>query len=194
LLTTRINTNSAGTAITYVDVGITNTGDLLIADVSDEDENATTLELVPLVLNLGQAHHLLILVIDETLTVFVDGEQAVANVPVVERSGTYGISLLGAGPDASCEGRNIWVYQVPSVTPGVCSISAGSAVNRRSGPDTSFDSPGQLPAGQQEQAQGQTIGADGQRWWQLEDGSWVRDDVVNAEGDCTTVPNVESSS
>jgi len=189
-LTSRIDTER-NQAVTYVDVGITNTGDLMNLDVSVKDQDATTVEFVPLGLDLSQPHHLLIILSGDTATVYVDGQQAAADVEVVARDGTYGISLLGEGPNARCEGRNIWAYEIPFAPAEGCVIRTSREVNERSGPGTDFDRAGQLDAGAQMTVTGQAVGSDGQTWWQLEDGAWVRDDVVDAVGNCVNVPVVE---
>lgn len=188
-LTARIKTNDQGTATTYVDVGIGNDGYAYVFDRFSESQD-TALEVGSSLLNLDQAHHLLFLLIDNKATVYVDGKLEISDFTIVERSGSYGIALLGEGPRAKCEGRNIWAYAVPSVRPGECVVSSSSAVNKRSGPGTNFGTAGQLPAGEEAVVIGQNRGSDGKTWWQLEDENWVREDVVNAIGDCAEVPSV----
>jgi uncharacterized protein YraI len=74
----------------------------------------------------------------------------------------------------------------------VCKISAGSTVNKRSGPGTNFDRAGQLAAGTVLEAVGKNDPGDGFTWWKLVDDTWVRNDVVNAVGDCLNVPEIDS--
>ena len=112
---------------------------------------------------------------------------------VAERSGTYGIALTGNGPKARCDGRNIWAFAVPSVKPGECAVSSTKAANKRKGPGTTFAAAGQLAAGDDALVIGQAKGADRKTWWQLEDETWVRDDLVTAVGDCANVPIVKAS-
>jgi hypothetical protein len=50
---------------------------------------------------------------------------------------------------------------------------------------------GQLAAGATQRAAGQSTSDDGFVWWQLDDESWVRDDVINALGDCRSIPDME---
>ncbi len=68
-----------------------------------------------------------------------------------------------------------------------CTVSAANDVNLRSGPGTNFDIAGVLSVGQSATVEGQTTGADRFVWWQLEDGSWVRSDVVNEQSDCEDI-------
>jgi CHAT domain-containing protein/Tfp pilus assembly protein PilF len=70
---------------------------------------------------------------------------------------------------------------------GACTVSAASDVNRRSAPGTDYDIVGTLAAGQTGVVDRQAIGEDGFTWWRLEDGGWVRSDVVNEQGDCANV-------
>lgn len=188
-LTTRINTDDQGTATTYIDVGLGNDGFVYIFDRFSESQDSS-LEIGPNLLNLNQPHHLLFLLIDDKATIYVDGKLEISDFTIVERSGSYGIGLLGEGPQARCEGRNIWAYAVPSARPGECVVSAGGAVNKRNGPGTNFGTAGQLPAGEEATVIGQNQASDGKTWWQLDDESWVREDVVTAIGDCAGVPSV----
>jgi|GEM_PF-5344197 len=68
-----------------------------------------------------------------------------------------------------------------------CIVLANADTNRRSGPATTFESPGKLTEAQT--VTGQTVAADG-TWYQLADESWVRSDVVATQGDCTALPNI----
>lgn len=78
----------------------------------------------------------------------------------------------------------------------VCSVvTAGSNVNRRSGPGTEFGVTGMLTTGASPvEVTGFTTDAAGQQWWQLDDSTWVRGDVVIASGPCDAVPEVEFDS
>jgi hypothetical protein len=77
-------------------------------------------------------------------------------------------------------------------TDGVaCTVTASSTVNQRSGPGTSFAIAGTLAGGTSAAVEGQATGADGFVWWRLGEGIWVRSDVVNAAGNCESVPIVQ---
>lgn len=190
-LTSRISINSQGSATTYVDVGLLNDGTIAIVDRFSENQRANY-TVSTFTVDLAEPHHLMVIMIEDIAHVYVDGLLAIANFQVAARSGSYGIALTGRGPRARCEGRDIWAYQVPSAVAGQCSVSASRNVNKRSGPGTNFSSPGQLLAGEEVLVIGQTRGSDGQTWWQLEDRSWVREDVVNESGDCASVPTVKA--
>ncbi len=78
----------------------------------------------------------------------------------------------------------------PTNAPVVCSVSASSTANLRSGPGTSFAKAGTLAAGTSASVTGRAAGSDGKVWYQLDGGSYVRSDLVVADGDCASVPTV----
>ena len=95
-------------------------------------------------------------------------------------------------------GRDYWIEPyVPTATPTPqpCEARApgNSAVNRRAQPSTSADLVGSIPSGSGERINGKTTGDDGFLWWQLDNGSWVREDTVAETGVCETVPDVNPS-
>jgi hypothetical protein len=186
-LLARIGEDANGDAETFIDVGFVTGGDVFVQDRFSPTDDAT-FESVSLGLNLDQSHHLLFVLIDDTLDLYVDGELVLDDFLVGNRSGTYGIALRGAARGARCEGRNVWVYQAPVFTPGLCEIIPSDTVNMRSGPGTSFDRAGQLAAGTIIRAEGRATDNDGFQWWLLENGNWVREDVVRAQGDCANLP------
>jgi len=124
--------------------------------------------------------------------VYLDGDLIFENVEIDEREGVYGILLNGSGEEAKCEGRNIWVFQAPRFEPGVCKILATNTVNKRSGPGTNNAQMGKLDAGKTARAVGQAEASSGATWWKLDDDSWVREDIVTAQGDCHSLPVVDS--
>lgn len=185
VLSSRI-TIEGTTATEFLDVGVTNNGNISVFDIFD-DEAPPNLDFRQLEADLDEPIHILYLAIDDRVTVYINGELFIEETEVEERSGVFGISLIGEGPGARCEGRNIWVYQVPTFEEGVCEVSAGGNVNKRSGPGTNFDRAGQLSAGAVVQVVAQ--GSDGSfTWWKLEDETWVREDVVTEVGDCGNIP------
>ena len=186
-LLSRIATDNEGNATRFLDIGIDNEGGAFYLD-RDEETSSDFTSLS----NFGDAdsHRFLIIALDDQLSVFIDGQSVFEAASISKRAGTYGVALRGRGPEALCEATNIWAYEAPTFQPGVCEISAGGTVNKRNGPGTTFEVAGQLAANVVRTAQGQATGADGFIWWQLDDDSWVRNDVVRASGDCRTVPEV----
>ena len=69
-----------------------------------------------------------------------------------------------------------------------CDITATSVINSRSGPGVAFSVQDALVADVPVQGIAQDIGADGLIWWQIEGGSWVREDVVEETGNCYLLP------
>ncbi len=74
--------------------------------------------------------------------------------------------------------------------PPLCVAFTINTVNRRSGPGTNYAVKGILDEWETRQIFGQKTGTDGFIWWQLADGSWVREDVVDEQGACKNVPVV----
>lgn len=190
-LMSRINTNDQGTATTYVQVGIGNDQYAYIYDLYSEAQDGNV-EVGSTELDLTQPHHVLYTLIDDVANVYVDGALEISNFKIGERSGSYGIALGGQGPKARCDGKNLWAFSVPSVKPGQCSVTSTKAANKRQGPGTTFATAGQLAAGDEGVVSGRAKGADGKTWWQLDDETWVREDLVTALGDCANVPIVKS--
>ncbi|HEX2905536.1 MAG TPA: hypothetical protein VHO69_01650 [Phototrophicaceae bacterium] len=108
-LSSRITTNNQGSAISYVDIGLANSGELLLVDLFSQNSDPN-LYVSENAYDINQPLHILITLIGDRANVFVDGELALADVAIEERSGSYGIALRGKGPGAKCEGENIWVY------------------------------------------------------------------------------------
>lgn len=73
----------------------------------------------------------------------------------------------------------------------VCRVIAPDTVNLRSGAGTNFDRSGSMQAGGVAVVIGQTTSPDTHIWWQLEDETWVRSDIVQTDGPCEDVPQVE---
>lgn len=189
-LLARLVDSGGQTVNTYLQVGIDNEAFVFYFD-TEGDEDTQIYEFTETNLDLKNPIHLLFILQDEMLTVYVNGELTFDKVETNdERSGTYGIALLGKGRDARCDGSNIWVYQSPSFEEGVCEVSSSGTVNKRSGPGTTFDRAGTLDGGTVLQAIAQSEQSDG-TWWQLEDESWVREDVVNIAGDCANIPSAK---
>jgi hypothetical protein len=75
---------------------------------------------------------------------------------------------------------------------GACTVTPVAVqVNRRSGPSTDFSVVSQLAPGATATVTGQTVDATNIVWWQLDDGSFVRSDVVTSSGDCSAVPTMD---
>jgi hypothetical protein len=74
---------------------------------------------------------------------------------------------------------------------GDCTVTAGSSdINVRSGAGTDMTPSGVLKAGESIGVDGQTTGSDGQMWYRLSSGGFVRADVVRASNGCGSLPTV----
>lgn len=180
---------SVGNSInTYAEIGFTNGNFFYYIDRVNGEAQA--IEELAADVSLSTSHHVLFIIQDGLVTVYLDGDLVATDLPMVERAGTYGIALTGRSATAACVGDNIWVYQVPKVTPGVCEATTPNNVNKRSGPGTNNAQAGTFNAGSVAAVIGQA--SDGSfTWWQLEDETWVREDVVSVQGDCAGVLIVE---
>lgn len=175
----------------FLEVGISNIPDVYYVDRSSNAEEIPAYQTLLVDLDLSIPHHILLIAVDETLTIFLDGTLVFEQIPIEDRVGYYGLTLLGKGANSRCEGTGIWVYQIPSFTPDICEVSSSLVVNKRSGPSTGFERVGTLNNEAPTLVIGQSIGADGFIWWQLEDEAWVREDVVNEAGDCFSVRHIQ---
>lgn len=72
-----------------------------------------------------------------------------------------------------------------------CTVTAINTANLRSGPGATHDHIGTLAIRDSADVIGQAAGADGFTWWQLEDESWLREDLVREDGECALMPVVE---
>ncbi len=134
---------------------------------------------------LSDPHHFLIIVVDERMTLYLDGQPIFVNIEVEKRPGVYALVQRGAAQTSRCDGRNMWVYTLPETTnPGVCEMRTVGIVNKRSGPGTNFEIVAELPPQFTAAVIGQAAGDDGFTWWQLDDETWVRSDIVAVSGDC----------
>jgi hypothetical protein len=78
----------------------------------------------------------------------------------------------------------------PAQTTGACTVTGNGTVNRRSGAGTGFSVVGQLSGTQTANVIAQTTGTDGLLWYQTEDTSFVRSDVVTTSGDCSALSTI----
>jgi hypothetical protein len=102
---------SGRTTSEYVDVGYASGYGVFFWSVVDNntDNNA----VANIEVDITDPHVFTIIAIDDTMTVFVDGELAFDQVQIDKASGTWGVGLTGKGTSAKCEARDIWVYTLP---------------------------------------------------------------------------------
>ena len=187
----RVQIDDTGSTNSYLEIGVDNDRLLYFFDLDDGGQ-AYNSRILQNNVEIDRPQHILFIAQDDTLTVYLNGELILEGADIIQRSGTYGVGSTGRGPFAQCVVRNVWVYQAPNFAEGACEISSSNNVNKRSGPGTNFDRQGQIQANITENAVGQTTGSDGFVWYNLGDGSWVRSDVVRAQGDCANLPQVSN--
>ncbi len=173
----------------YLAVGQDANGAVFAADfVGGSVENSDSVDRG---LISDETYRFLFIALDDRLIVYLDGQLVIDDLRIAERAGSYGLILRSLG-SAGCAVNDMWAYVLPEVAeavdPNACQIIANANVNQRSGAGVEFDLLGQLLSGSGSTAVGRSIGTDGLVWWQLSDGSWVREDVVTASGECESLP------
>jgi hypothetical protein len=181
-------------ATSFMLVGFTNEGEPFFVDTPDES-STPTIDISSDEFDLEEPHHFIIVVRDDELQVFIDGELALESDELSPREGTYGIGLNTTGFGARCEVNNLWIYELDLIwegEEGVCGITVNQAVNLRGGPGVNFTQEGQILANEVLDVDGQILAADGYVWWRLADEKWVPSDLVRELGDCETLaPEVD---
>jgi hypothetical protein len=191
-LAARVQTDNNGTANNYLEFGVNSDGQVYVYDLfGDGDEDYAFYEV-------GEADpedvlHYLVVISGETMAFYLNGELLATEIPVAERDGSFGVLLRGDGSDSRCEVNNTWAYEIPMTTAsrgsGVCEATAGGDINKREGPGTNFDRAGQLRGGRSTEVIAQSEeDRDGLLWYQLDDETWVREDLVDLSGDCEDLP------
>ncbi len=189
-LLARTNFDSRGVTTDFLDLGVNSDGEAYAVDRFGSGDDDVTAEFVPLDLDFDVPHHIMAVVFEDTLLLYVDGELVIDGMALDTRGGVYGVGLRGQARGAACEATDIWVFEIAAggSAEGTCVVTAINNVNQRSGPGTNFDRAGTLAAGSSSTAVGQAQGSDGQTWWELEDGTWVREDTVTEQGACDALP------
>ncbi len=130
-------------------------------------------------------HHLLAVILNDKLTLFVDGKAVFVNVDIDNQSGATALAPRGKAGKSSCEGDDVWTYLLPEeAAVGLCEIKTVGQVNKRSGPGTDYEIVDELPGFASAVVIARTVSDDGFAWWQLDDKTWVREDIVSVQGDC----------
>lgn len=172
---------------TYVAMGVDSEGSIFTFEISDDAE----INLSEQALDLTAPVNLLAVVIEDKLTLFVNGEAVIIDYELTLPNGSFAFLYSGTDEESACLAETFFAYTIANDLVGVCRVSTDSPVNRRDGAGTDFARVAQLLAGESLEAVGQTIGTDGFTWWLLEDESWVRDDVVTTTGFCRRLPEVD---
>src|SRR5690606_29340234 len=173
----------------YTATGIDSDGNIFAYEINGDE--SSELALAEVDVDLNQAVYLLMLVIDDELTVFANGEAVISDYPVSLPAGSVAFLYSGMDTESTCQAETLFAYTIAEELVAACHVSTDTVINRRSGPSTDFARVTQLQAGEELEAVGQTIGTDGFVWWYLADETWVRDDVVDTTGFCRVLPDIE---
>ncbi len=172
----------------FLAIGLLNDGDLY---VTDNFNNNPQLESYPLRWKDGESVQIVVHVVGAKLNVYANGELVIRDYEVTEASGAFAFGLASSSASTRCRVTNYWAARIPQVNGDDCEIQAVNTANKRQGPGTNFERAGQLTAGTTQLATGRSEAEDGFIWWQLEDESWVRQDVVEAVGYCGLLPEID---
>lgn len=102
---------TGNSATAFLDVGYTNFGTIFWWDIAEDEDDTDSAQVEGP--DVEDPHYFTIIAIDDTLTVFVDGELMFYEAEIEDRSGSWGVGLTGRSPQAKCEARDIWVYELP---------------------------------------------------------------------------------
>ncbi len=191
----------------FLEFGVNNEDEALVFDLFGPNEGESTYVAVAEGIDLADPQHFLVLVSGGQAVVYLNGSLVADNVPVADHEGIFFLLLRGKDPDTVCQARNLWIFQADGElnlgggdstnnssgggggsSSGDCIVIANSNVNQRSGPGTNFNRAGFLNKGEEAVAIAVAEDRDGALWFQLEDETWVRADVVTTEGDCDNLP------
>jgi len=167
--------------------GLTSDALVFYESISADEDTPTRSGASRLEGTVEEPHHFIAIVVDDTLTLFLDGKAIFVEVDVDDQNGFTALAPNGKAGRTGCEADNVWVYLLPEeAADGVCQIKTVGQVNKRSGPGKSFEIVEELPGFSSAVVIGREVSDDGFSWWQLTDQSWVREDIVSVEGDCGT--------
>lgn len=98
-------------AYAYLDAAISREGVVFAGDfVEGADWYADLFEVKFMTVDTSEPHQLIMVAMDDRLTVYLDGQRVINSQPVQSRSGTYGIWLSTDIGQSLCEGTDIWAY------------------------------------------------------------------------------------
>ncbi|MEM6280752.1 MAG: hypothetical protein AAF787_01050 [Chloroflexota bacterium] len=176
---------------TFVDIGVTSMDEVYIADRYGPADDEITVERFDVDLADEAPIEIVAVMLDNTLTVYVNADRIVDRMEIEVESGTFAFALTARDDRTNCAGFDFWAYELEEdyVREG-CEIITAATINQRGGPGTQFDVLSQLTAGEIALATGYAIDADGFTWWRMENELWMREDVVTARGYCRTLPQI----
>lgn len=171
----------------YLEIGLDNTGKIYYFDTFGTTLNDIFSASIGRVPDFQRPLYIIMIVRDETLIVFINGLPLANSVRVHQRDGSFGVVMRAKTPSTSCQIHNLRVYDLS----GTCDVVANIPLNLRAGPGLAFETVGNMAAGESRRALAYRYNAfEQQRWWQLDDEAWVREDVVTETGGCHNLPPI----
>lgn len=175
-------------------VGLDSDGSIFLVE-NTGDDNDQIVDINEAGFDLDDPVQITVLVLDDALTVYANGEVMFEDYELQGGgSGSFAFYFLSADQTSRCQATEMFAYALADgYVDDACVVRSNGTVNRRTGPGTTFDRDGELLSGEELDVTGQAMDTSGNgfTWWQLEDGAWVREDVVNVEGYCRTLDVID---
>jgi hypothetical protein len=109
-ISVRVNSDDQG-AYEYLDAAIDNQGIVFAGDWREGADNySDVFEVKFMTVDPTEPHHILLIALDDRVTLYLDGLRVIDNEPVQSRSGAYGIWMATDIAQTLCEGTDIWGY------------------------------------------------------------------------------------
>lgn len=189
-LAARVQSDSGGTATIYLEFGVNTAEQVYVYDLfGDGDEDFTFYDLEQS--DPEDINHYLVIIQGATMAFYFNGELIATEIAIDDREGSFGVLLRGDGSDSRCEVNNAWAYEIPAQSAAggtACEATSSGDINKREGPGTNFDRAGQLRGGRSTEVIAFGESNDGFIWYQLDDETWVREDLIELSGTCDDLP------
>ena len=93
--------------VNYLQFGVSNQNTVFVLDNYPEDASVATLERD----TNSESLHLLLAVVNQRATLYVNGEQVITDFQVAPQEGAYAFVLQSADRDTRCEVENLWAVR-----------------------------------------------------------------------------------
>jgi len=105
----RAETDDSGLVVGALDIGIASSGSIYVRDLLVTGE-APVVEVRDAQFLPRESVQLVIVVLDNTLTVYADGELLFEELEIMGRTGITGVTLESSSSATTCLAANVWGY------------------------------------------------------------------------------------